>query len=173
MNFIDPLTEPYATNAYQMPYYKDKSWFQLSDDIEAETADTFFPDDVYEMLHRTMDTKEGNKRFIRSSLNPDFHFEIREKPGINFWVECKFMEIGQFSEKIELFTPGQLIRYKSFGNAYLFLSVKIQREQYYYFVPFNQIKTNEVHFSFLNPYSVTANAPVKSELLYRYMRYAK
>jgi len=155
---------------YQMSYYKVMDGVKSNDELKEETADTFFPDELYEMLHQTHNCKTIYKRFIRSSLNPNFHFEIRENPGINFWVESEFREIEQFNEFINVFNSEQLARFKSFENSFLFLSVKIQRERYYYFIPFNHIKTDELHFSFLNTYSVSIDFPVKPEMIKRYLR---
>lgn len=65
--------------------WKDSS-IKAGEEFEDDCADIFFPDELYEMLHRTHDVNTNSKRFIRSSLNPDFHFEIRNT-NIQFWVE--------------------------------------------------------------------------------------
>ncbi len=155
---------------YQLPYYKGPGSVKSAEELEEETADIFFPDNLYEMLHRTHDFNTVQKRFIRSSLNPDFHFEIREDPRLNFWVESEFREIHQFNEFINVFNDEQLNRYQSFGNSFLFLCVKIQRELYYYFIPFNHIRTNDLHFSFLNAYAVSADMAISPELIRKYLR---
>jgi hypothetical protein len=98
------------------------------------------------MLHRTQVSGMNKKRFIRSSLNPDFHFEIRNEPGKHFWVECKYLEIDQIHEAIHILNNDLLNRFKTFENSFLFLCVKIQREEYYFFVPFNQIKSTSYIF---------------------------
>jgi hypothetical protein len=112
----------------------------------------------------------NKKRFIRSSLNPDFHFEIRNEPGKHFWVECKYLEIDQMHEAIRIFNNDLLYRFKTFENSFLFLCVKIQREEYYFFIPFNQIKSTELYFSFLNSYIVTVDPPISTELIGKYLR---
>ncbi len=154
--------------AYQLPYYKEQR-IKSGEGFEEDAADLFFPDHLYEMLHRTQDNTTNKKRFVRSSLNPDFHFEVREEPGINFWVECKFRELHQFNEQIHKFDSEQLKRFRSFQHSFLFICVKIQREQYYYFVPFSHIRTNELHFSFLNPYIVSVEYPVSPALVKKYL----
>ncbi len=155
---------------YQMPYYKEQHSVKSSEELEEETADVFFPDNIYEMLHRTHDFNATQKRFVRSSLNPVFHFEIREETKMNFWVESEFREIDQFNGFINVFNEEQINRYRSFENSFLFLCVKIQREQYYYFIPFNHIKTNDLHFSFLNAYAVSADMAISPESVRRYLR---
>ncbi len=152
---------------YQIPYYKEQNRSLSTQDFEDEIADTFFPDCRYEMLHRTPET--NTKRFVRSSLNPDFHFSVREENDIQFWVECKFLELYQLNETIQIFNNEEINRYRSFQNAFLFLCVKIQREQYYYFLPFHHIRSSEMHFSFLNAYIVSTDPPIGSDLIKKYM----
>jgi hypothetical protein len=155
---------------YQLPNYKGPNSVRTSGELEEETADVFFPDNLYELLHRTHDFNAEQKRFVRSSLNPDFHFEIREERKMKFWVESKFREIHQFNEFINVFNDEQLNRYQSVGNSFLFLCVKIQRELYYYFIPFNHIRTNDLHFSFLNAYAVSPDIAISPEMVRRYLR---
>jgi hypothetical protein len=157
-------------NNYQIPYYKEQELTNPGENFEEYASDTFFPDHLYEMLHRTQDSRINKKRFVRSSLNPDFHFEIRNEPGRHFWVECKFLEIYQMNEPIHVFRDDELNRFRSFEHSFLFLCVKIQREEYYFFVPFSQIKSNELYFSFLNAYIVSTEPPISPELIEKYLR---
>jgi hypothetical protein len=48
--------------------------------------------------------------------------------------------------------------------------VKIHREEYFFFVPFNQIKSEELYFSFLNSYIVSVDPPINPELIGKYLR---
>jgi|SRR5450432_26620 hypothetical protein len=157
-------------NNYQIPYYKEQECADPNENFEEYASDAFFPDHLYEMLHRTQDSRINKKRFVRSSLNLDFHFEIRNEPSKHFWVECKYLEIEQMNEAIHVFQSDQLNRYKSFENSFLFLCVKIQREEYYFFVPFNQIKSIELYFSFLNTYIVSVEPPISPELIGKYLK---
>jgi hypothetical protein len=154
-------------NNYQIPHYKEQNRNSSTQEFADEIADTFFPDNRFEMLNRTQDSAMG---FVRSSQNPDFHFSIREEPNIHLWVECKFLELYQLNETIRLFNKEEISRYQSFQNSFLFLCVKIQREQYYYFLPFNHIRTNEMHFSFLNSYIVFADPSFNTDLIKKYLR---
>ena len=107
-------------------YWKNPS-IEAGEEFEDEVADEFFPDDLYEMLHRTHDVNTNRKRFIRSSLNPDFQFEIR-KTNIQFWVECKHRENNSDSSLIKVFKEGQLRRYQQFPNSFfttLYLQIRI------------------------------------------------
>jgi hypothetical protein len=157
-------------NNYQIPYYQEPATIDPSENFEEYASETFFPDHLYEMLHRTQDSRISKKRFVRSSLNPDFHFEIRNEPEKHFWVECKHLEIGEMHEAIRVFQREQLNRFKSFENSFLFLCVKIHREEYFFFVPFNQIKSEELYFSFLNSYIVSVDPPINPELIGKYLR---
>lgn len=157
-------------NNYQIPYYKEQPSTDSAESFEEYASDIFFPDQIYEMLHRTQDSRIHRKRFVRSSLNPDFHFEIRNEPSKHFWVECKYLEIYHMNEAIKVLQDGQLNRFKSFENSFLFLCIKIQKEEYYFFVPFSQIKSNELYFSFLNTYIVSSEPPINPELIGNYLR---
>src|ERR1700757_3443931 len=151
-------------NHYQIPYYNEQETVDPDECFEEFVSETFFPDYLYEMLHRTQHSGTSRKRFVRSSLNPDFHFEIRNEPGKQFWVECKYLEIEQVQDVIGIFGNDLLSRFKAFENSFLFLCIKIQREEYYFFVPFNQIKSTELYFSFLNSYIVSVEPPISTEL---------
>src|SRR3954470_5552800 len=140
---------------YQIPYYKEVETIDPDDSFEEYVSETFFPDYLYEMLHRTQDSRINKNRFIRSSLNPDFHFEIRNEPGKHFWIECKHLEIDGTPDVIHVFKNDELFRFKSFENSFLFLCLQIGREEQYFFVPFNQIRSDELYYSFLNIYKLS------------------
>ena len=157
-------------NTYQIPYYREPDGVDPDESFEEYASETFFPDYLYEMLHRTQKAGMNKKRFIRSSLNPDFHFEIRNDSGKHFWVECKYLEIEEMHDAIRILNNELLHRFKTFENSFLFLCVKIQRKEYYFFVPFNQIKSTELNFSFLNSYIVSVDPPISSELIGKYLK---
>jgi hypothetical protein len=132
-----------------------------TDDISRE----YFPDMLYEMTHhkaRLISDEED------SNSVPDYRFAIKGEK-IAFWLESKYRIIKQLNEFIPVFNPGQLDRLKGFENSFLFLRVKIQREEYSYFVPIQHIKTDELHFSFLRPYLLTVSKPVQPNLIMKYM----
>jgi hypothetical protein len=148
-------------------FWKNPS-IKSGEDFEDFVADEYFPDNMYEMLHRTHDVNTNSQRFIRSSLNPDFQFEIR-KTNIQFWVECKHRENNYDQSIISLFKPGQLARYKSYKNAFLLLCTYHHDEQLMYFVPFSHIKYNDLYLSFLRPYELTMDPPVLPGLVKKYL----
>lgn len=115
--------------------------------FEDHVADEFFPDHLYEMLHRTHDVNTNTRRFIRSSLNPDFHFEIRNT-NIQFWVECKHRENNRDSSTINVFKGDQLKLYKTYKNCFLLLCTYRYDDQFYYLVPMKDIKWDNLFLSF-------------------------
>lgn len=141
---------------------------KAGEEFEDEVADEFFPDDLYEMLHRTHDVKTNSKRYIRSSLNPDFQFEVRNT-NIQFWVECKHRENNSDGTKIDVFKPGQLSRYQLFPNSFLLLCTYRFEYDYLYFVPMSHIKWNSLFMSFLEPYELTLNPPIMPGLIKKYL----
>lgn len=150
-------------------FWKNPS-IKAGEEFEDEVADYFFPDDIYEMLHRTHDVNANAKRFIRSSMWPDFHFEDR-KSGIQFWVECKLRQNFSDDSLIPVFNQGQLKRYQSFENCFLMLCTFKNDEQYFFFVPMNDIKWDNLYFSFLRPYELTMEPPVKPGLIKKYLNF--
>ena len=142
---------------------------KAGEDLEDDTADVFFPDNIYEMLHRTHDVNTNRKRFIRSSLNPDFQFEIRNT-NIQFWVECKHRENNSDSSVINVFKGDQLRRYKSYSNCFLFLCTHRYDEQFFFLVPMKVIQWDNLFLSFLWTYEVTMEPPIMPGLLKKYLR---
>lgn len=138
------------------------------EDFEDEVADEYFPDNLYEMLHRTHDVNTNSKRFIRSSLNPDFQFEIRGS-NIRFWVECKHRKNNFDGTLISVFKPGQLKRYQSYKNSFLLLCTYRFDKDFLYFVPFSHIKWDNLYLSFLKPYELTFEPPVMPGLIRKYL----
>jgi hypothetical protein len=156
-------------NQVRQPLNYQELWIKYGEEFENDVADEFFPDETYEMLDRTHSFNANRKRFIRSSLNPDFHFEIRELKK-DFWVECKFRENKQDLEFIKVFKTGQLERYMSFKRSFLLLCTKRQRIQYLYLVPIKHIKGDILHFSFLEPYRLKHNPPVRPGVIIKFLR---
>lgn len=148
---------------------REELWIKSGEDFENDAADIFFPDNMYEILQQTHNFSTNSKRFIRSSLNPDFQFEIRDSK-INFWVECKFRENKSNLGYVSVFKFDQLYRYKSFGNSFLFLCAKSNEEQYLYLVPFSHLNSDRLQFSFLEPYRLKFGPPVRPGMILKYLK---
>lgn len=136
--------------------------------LEDDVADHFFPDSLYEMIHRTHDINANSKRFIRSSLYPDFHFEIRST-NIQFWIECKHREINTDSSTINVFKGDQLKRYQSFHNCFLLLCTYRFDEQYFFLVPMRHIRWDNLFMSFLKSYEIIIEPPIMPGLIKKYL----
>lgn len=142
---------------------------KAGEEFEDEVADEFFPDDLYEMIHRTHDVNTNRDRFIRSSLYPDFQFEIR-KTNIQFWVECKYRANMSDSSTIQVFSPGQRERYQKHSNCFLMLCTFRHDEDFIFFVPMWEIKWDNLFLSFLKPYEITLEPPILPGLIKKYLR---
>jgi hypothetical protein len=148
---------------------REELWIKSGEDFEEDTADVFFPDNIYEILQRTHSFITNSKRFIRATLNPDFQFEIRDSK-INFWIECKFRENKSDIDYVNVFKFDQLSRYKSYENSFLFLCAKYNGEQYLYFVPMAHLNSDRLQFSFLEPYRLKFGPPVRPGIILKYLK---
>jgi len=145
--------------------FSSKNRDQETEDITIE----YFPEPLYQLMHH-----KDRLMMEADDLNsvPDYRFALRESK-MACWVESKFRIIKQLNEYIPVFKPGQLDRLKGFEHSFLFLRVKIQREEYAFFIPMQDIKTDELHFSFLRPYLLSSAKPVQPELVMKYMTHAE
>ena len=130
-----------------------------------DISEEYFPDLYYEVLHNKAALMSPDDD---SNSVPDYRFGVRGTKTV-FWLESKFRIVNQLNEFIPVFEPGQLNRLKGFENSFLFLRVKIQREEYSFFVPVEHIKSDELHFSFLRPYLMTVAKPVRPNLVTKYI----
>jgi hypothetical protein len=137
--------------------------------FEVDEAERFFPRDLYKIINPVQEIKTNHKRFMKSSVNPGFQFEIR-KSKVNFWVECKYRENTPNTDLINIFSGEQLKIYKSFRNSFLFLSAKKQGEQNYYFIPINHIPSESLNLSFIEPYRLNYGLAVRPGMINQYLR---
>lgn len=70
-----------------------------------------FPSNHYEILHKTQDIRQNSKRYVRSSLKPDFQFKCKTTGKI-FYVEAKFRS-KTFNDQYDVLSEQQ---YQSFPN---------------------------------------------------------
>lgn len=132
-------------------------------------AARFFPKDLYQILHSTHDYSADASRYIRSSPDPGFKIEIRNTQ-VNFWVECKYFENKQDSENVQVFNEGQLSMYKEVENSFLFLCARLRGEVNNYFIPFHHISSNDLNFSFIEPYRLNYGLGVRPGMIQQYLR---
>ena len=69
--------------------YKKKLAFKKGKEFELYVLDNLFPEKYFELLEMTHDHNTNSKRYVKSSLKPDFLFKDK-KTGKIFYVECKY-----------------------------------------------------------------------------------
>ena len=81
---------------------------RFEDHVESLFSTKYFP-----IEHKTHSFKTNEKRYVESSLKPDFIF--RYKPtGERFAVECKYRSSLNSEDMLEWSSPQQLQRYRQF-----------------------------------------------------------
>ncbi|MHA6279549.1 hypothetical protein ACXYMT_05155 [Salinimicrobium sp. CAU 1759] len=68
--------------------YNEES-FKKGEQFEKYVEENIFPDAHYEVIHKTSDSEQNRRRFVKKSLEPDFHFKCRVT-GKEFYVEAKW-----------------------------------------------------------------------------------
>lgn len=137
--------------------------------FETSSVARFFPKDLYEIVHSTHDYSTDTIRYIRFSPDPGFKIEIKNT-DVNFWVECKYLENKQDSENVEVFNEGQLNMFKEIENSFLFLCARLRGELNNYFIPLHHISSNELNFSFIEPYRLDYGLSVRPGMIQQYLR---
>ena len=68
--------------------YNEES-FRKGEQFERYVEETIFPEAHYEVIYKTSDSTQNRRRFVKKSLEPDFHFRCRVT-GKEFYVEAKW-----------------------------------------------------------------------------------
>jgi hypothetical protein len=137
--------------------------------FETSSVALFFPKELYEIVHSTHDYSADAIRYIRSSPDPGFKIEIKNT-NINFWVECKYLENKPDNDIVQIFNDGQLNMFKEVENSFLFLCAKLKGEINNYFIPLHHISTNDLNFSFIEPYRLDYGLGVRPGMIQQYLR---
>jgi hypothetical protein len=72
-----------------------------------------FSNDYFDIIERTHSWNTNKKRFVESSLNPDFTLRYRPTKE-EFAIECKYRSGLTQEGMLEYCKPDQFIRYKNF-----------------------------------------------------------
>ena len=88
--------------------------YQKGDLLENFVNDNLFPDSHYVLVHKTHDHFQNSKRFVESSLKPDFGFRCKNT-GREFYVEVKLRNMVT-DGKIVWTNSEQLARYNSINQ---------------------------------------------------------
>jgi len=95
--------------------YRKKLAFKKGEKFEIYVMDNLFPEKYFKLLHKTHDFKTNSKRYVESSLKPDFLFEDK-KTGKIFYVECKYRS-NLYQDKFHWAKDDkQFQRYKDFES---------------------------------------------------------
>lgn len=137
--------------------------------FEDETQDYWFPEEHYRLINKTHDVNTNSKRYVESSLAPDFEFVIRNA-HIKFHVECKYKDNATNRNTLDVFKPGQLTRYKGYRNTFIFLCTYINDNRCYYFIPVWHIKYDNLYISALKNYEVTMEPPILPALIMKFVK---
>src|SRR5262249_14608856 len=108
-------------------------------DVEQYAFNTFFPDTIYNTIHRNRWFKNINDtKIIEGGFTPDFQLEVKND-DLEFYVECKCRENKYGWKQVTVFNPGEPDRYKEIKNCFLLLCAYDKYELRFFLVPSWQI----------------------------------
>ena len=122
-----------------------------------------FPDEKYQLLHRTQDYNVNKERFVDDSKQPDLKFrsKINKK---EFFVEAKFRSTYN-QDCIEWCRFSQLKRYQGIDKQTpVFIMLGVGEDStspnQVFLIPMKEIKYTKLYKSFLKKYELTSGQPV-------------
>jgi len=129
------------------------------DEFESFIRHSVYPQNQFDLLHRTHDYTSNKGDYIETSKEPDYKFKSR-KNGDEFYVEAKWRS-GFYSQAIEWCKPYQLKRYKAIEiNKKIPIEVVIgvgglpKSPLHVYRIPLKDIKYTKLFLSFLKKYEI-------------------
>jgi len=141
-----------------------------------QLAEKFFPASTFDLIHRTADYRDNCRRFVESSLKPDFMF--RDKlSGKCFYVECKFRS-SMIQDRIECCTSSQqLARYYHYNkriSVFLLIGLggKPSRPCYIFLIPLREITELRLTPSFINKFRISTRPPVKAAQIWKNLNFS-
>jgi hypothetical protein len=147
----------------------DDDAFKKGEKFENYT-ESFFPASHYGLVEKTHDSKTNKKRFIESSLKPDFKFRDK-KTNKCFYVEAKYRS-RMVNGKIEWCKSiDQLRRYQEYNNECpVFILIgyegKPSRPHFVFLIPLTAAKYTSLYFEILEPYRIKFEGAVISRELW-------
>ena len=172
MNRLEKLTNPLvvskAFNAGMDAWLTPKS-FSTGETFEAYVQKVLFVEAYYELLHRTRDYPTNHKRFVKSSLYPDFKFRDRCTKK-EFYVEVKF-RARDYNGKIEGCNPDQLRRHQEIHKkipVFIALGIggKPNHPEYILLLPLNEARYTGLYISLVHKFQIAPDKPVLSRILW-------
>lgn len=136
--------------------------FVKGDEFESFIRRALYPQNDFNLIHRTHDYTSNKNDYIETSKEPDFKFKSR-KNGDEFYVEAKFRS-GFYKQTIEWCKPYQLKRYKAIEidkKIPIFVVIGVgalpKSPLHVYRIPLKDIKYTKLYRSFLNKYEISRN----------------
>jgi hypothetical protein len=147
--------------------------FSKGEEFEDYVRKYIFPNDRYELIHRTHSYNDNKGDYIESTLYPDFLFRCKET-GKEFYVEAKFRS-GFYDEKVEWTYPKQLKRYHEIDRKKtVFLCLGLhgtpKNPEFVFIIPMKKIKYTGLFNSFLDDYEFYIKKPVFSSYLWKLLK---
>jgi uncharacterized protein YwqG len=133
-------------------------------------TESFFPESHYALVERTVDFKTNNKRFVESSLKPDFKFRDR-RTNNEFYIESKYRS-DLFKGKLEWCKDiSQWKRYQDFDRMTpVFILIGLygrpSSPDHIYLIPLNKIKYTGLYPSTIQDYELVIRGRVPSRELW-------
>jgi hypothetical protein len=146
-----------------------KKGFKKGEKFE-EYTESFFPEEDYDLLEKTHNTKTNDKRFVESSMKPDFKFRDK-KTRKSFYVESKYRS-ALFNNKVEWCKDlNQLKRYQEYNKECpVFILIGFGGKSSYpdevYLIPLAEAKYTGLYPSVLKKYVVEFDGAVTSRELW-------
>ena len=139
------------------------SGYQKGEQFEKMLEIECFPEQHYDLVHRTHNEPTNLDRFVESSRYPDFKFRDKAT-GKEFWVEAKFRTkwYGKPPDQYIYFIKDwQLERYKEYDKKLpLFMAIgtghKADSPNQIYLIPVRFIQmADRIYKKFLSPFTIS------------------
>ncbi|MGN6437525.1 MAG: hypothetical protein ACTHMM_13375 [Agriterribacter sp.] len=128
--------------------------FKDGESWERDIENVFFPAKHYNLIHKAHDYHENNKRYVESSLLPDFKFRDLSNKR-EFYVECKFRS-SLLHGKIQWAKDWQYKRYKELKEpVFIALAYQDDKEERCFLLPLNKIKYPALYPSVIKSFEVS------------------
>lgn len=143
--------------------------FRKGEKFESYT-ESYFPESHYTLVERVHDFKVNSKRFIESSLKPDFKFRDK-KNNKCFYIESKYRG-DLFKNKVEWCKDlNQLRRYQEYNKECLvFILIGLGGTTYnpekVFLIPLSAAKYTGLYLSLLKAYIVESHNLISSRDLW-------
>ncbi len=166
MSIIKKFTKAIISAANELS--KPETYIK-GEEFEEYVRKYIFPNDRYELIHKTHSYIDNKKEYIGSSVYPDFLFRCR-KTGRKFYVEAKFRS-GFYGDKVVWAKPYQLKRYQEINEktpvfVCLGLGGKPKDPYYVFIIPISKLPYTGLYESFLEKFEFYTKKPVFPEYLW-------